>query len=68
MNGSYRWTSSWFDKKEGNLPPQDVGAADVTEGPEEESGSRSNKELETETEALNPSYFVEGNILLRLLL
>lgn len=28
------------------LPPQDVGAADGAEGPEEDSGSRSNKELE----------------------
>lgn len=28
-----------------DLPPQDVGAADGTEGPEEASGSRSNKEL-----------------------
>lgn len=28
------------------LPPQDVGAADGAEGPEEDSGSRSNNELE----------------------
>lgn len=28
------------------LPPQDVGAADGAEGPEEDSGSRSNNELQ----------------------
>lgn len=36
-----------FDVKElRSLPPQDVGAADGAEGPEEDSGSRSNNELE----------------------
>lgn len=42
---------SW--RKEGHLPPQDVGAADCPEGPEEDSGSRSNKELvkEADTES-----------------
>lgn len=34
----------------GDLPPQDVGAADGAEGPEEDSGSRSNKELENKAE------------------
>lgn len=28
-------------------PPQDVGAADAAEGPVEDSGSKSNRELET---------------------
>lgn len=36
-----------------DLPPQDVGAADGAEGPEEDSGSRSNKELEAETRSEN---------------
>ena len=35
----------WFDMKEEDLPPQDVGAADGPEGPEEDRGSRSSKEL-----------------------
>lgn len=30
------------------LPPQDVGAADGAEGPEEARGSRSNRELEND--------------------
>lgn len=32
-------------KDTGHLPPHDVGAADGAEGPEEDRGSRSNKEL-----------------------
>lgn len=38
---------------DGDLPPQDVGAADGADGPEEDSGSRSNKELEAETQREN---------------
>lgn len=36
--------------KNSDWPPQDVGAADGAEGPEEESGSRSNKELESDAD------------------
>lgn len=39
-----------LDVNEKDLPPQDVGAADGAEGPEEDSGSRSNKELHNQKE------------------
>lgn len=52
--------------EKGDPPPQDVGPADGAEGPEEDSGSRSNKELDNEEETsekagVNPVLLAEGN-------